>query len=163
MSEREILLPTQKFLVATRHNGSALPVIPERRCRRQQQRRLGSGSISPYRIRNSFRLLNSYTPNVRYASACRQDWQALDVRRKLMVGNPDDKLKHIGHHHSLKCGIDRVTQRRIAEWLEQARRRTLFEHSRTNSLVSLSGDEDDRHLLPAILQFLLKLRSSHPR
>src|SRR5882724_4371320 len=69
----------------------------------------------------------------------------------------------VGYPSSLKCGIDRVTQRRIAEGLEQARRRTLSEHSGANSLVSLSGDEDDRYLLPAILQFLLKLRSSHPR
>src|SRR6267378_5785640 len=60
VSEREILLPTQKFLVATRQNGSVLPVIPERRCRRQQQRR--SVSISANRIRNSLRSLNSYTP-----------------------------------------------------------------------------------------------------
>src|SRR5712664_793727 len=69
----------------------------------------------------------------------------------------------VGYLSSLKCGIDRVTQRRIAEGLEQARRRTLSEHSGANSLVSLSGDENDRYLLPAILQFLLKLRSSHPR
>jgi hypothetical protein len=27
----------------------------------------------------------------------------------------------------------------------------------------LSGDEDDRYLLPAILQFLLKLRPTHSR
>jgi hypothetical protein len=40
---------------------------------------------------------------------------------------------------------DRVTQRRIAEGPEQARRRTLFEHLGANSLVSLSGDEDDRY------------------
>ena len=64
---------------------------------------------------------------------------------------------------SLKGGIDRVTQRCIAEWLEQALRSTPSEHSRANSLISLSGDEDNRYLLPALLQFLLKLRSSHPR
>src|SRR3989442_1967834 len=73
------------------------------------------------------------------------------------------RTRGVGYLSLLKCGIDRVTQRRIAERLEQARRRTLSEHSGTNSLVSLSGDEDDRYLLPAILQFLLELRSSHPR
>jgi len=54
-------------------------------------------------------------------------------------------------------------QSRVAEWLEQALHRTLFEHSRADSLVSLSGDEDDRNLLPAKLQFPLKIRSGHPR
>ena len=76
---------------------------------------------------------------------------------------PLSRTRGAGYLSLLKCGIDRVTQRRIAEGLEQVCRRTLFEHAGTNSLVSLSGDEDDRYLLPAILQFLLKLRSSHPR
>src|SRR6266478_6087522 len=73
------------------------------------------------------------------------------------------RTRGVGYLGSLKCGIDRVTQRRIAEGLEQERRRTLSEHLGANSLVSLRRDEDDRYLLPAILQFLLKLRSSHPR
>src|SRR2546423_2478670 len=62
-----------------------------------------------------------------------------------------------------ECGIYRVKQSRIAERLEKALRRTLFEHSRADSLISLSGDEDDRNLLPANHQFLLKVRSTHPR
>src|ERR1051326_2040341 len=76
---------------------------------------------------------------------------------------PLSRTRGAGYLSLLKCGIDRVTQRRFAEGLEQARRRTLSEHSGANSLVSLSGDEDDRYLLLAILQFLLKLRSGHPR
>src|ERR1051326_3007351 len=93
----------------------------------------------------------------------------------LDFGEPDSELlalaefiylfltRGAGNLSLLKCGIDRVTQRRIAEGLEQARHRTLFEHQGANSLVSLSGDEDDWYLLPAILQFLLQLGSSHPR
>src|SRR5712692_10194045 len=51
----------QKSLVATRQTESAPPAIPVLRCRRQQQRRLGSGPISANRIRNSLRSLNSYS------------------------------------------------------------------------------------------------------
>jgi hypothetical protein len=59
--------------------------------------------------------------------------------------------------------MERIKQSRVAEWLEQALHRTLFEHSRTNSLVSAGGDKDDRNLLTATLQFLLKARSVHTR
>jgi hypothetical protein len=61
------------------------------------------------------------------------------------------------------CGIERLKQGRIAEWLEQALHRALFEHSRAHSLISLSGDEDDWNLLPTELQFLLKAGSRHSR
>ncbi len=62
-----------------------------------------------------------------------------------------------------KRDIERLQQSRVAEWLEQALHRTLFEHSRAYSLISLSGDEDDWNLLPTTLQFLLKAGSGHSR
>src|SRR5712671_4401116 len=68
-----------------------------------------------------------------------------------------DRLTHS------KCDIERLKQSRVAEWLEQALHRTLFEHSRAHSLVSLSGDEDDWNLLLTKLQFLLKAGSGHSR
>ena len=48
-----------------------------------------------------------------------------------------------------KCDIERLKQIRVAERLEQARHGTLFERLQTDGLVSLSGDEEDRNLLPA--------------
>src|SRR5712671_4369192 len=60
-----------------------------------------------------------------------------------------------------KCDIERLKQSRVAEWLEQALHRTLFEHSRAHSFISMSGDEDDWNLLPTKLQFLLKAGSGH--
>ena len=38
-----------------------------------------------------------------------------------------------------------------------------FEQARTDGLVSVSGDEDDRNLLPATLQFPLEIGSGHAR
>ncbi|MGC1633846.1 MAG: hypothetical protein WA744_00230, partial [Candidatus Acidiferrales bacterium] len=49
------------------------------------------------------------------------------------------------------------------EGFKQALLGALFEHSRADSLVSVSSDEDDRNLLPANLQFVLELGSGHPR
>ena len=62
-----------------------------------------------------------------------------------------------------KGGIQRFTQGRVAKWLEQAFYRTGFEQSCANRLVFLSGDKDDRNFFPAILQFLLEIRSCHSR
>src|SRR5258707_10644162 len=61
-----------------------------------------------------------------------------------------------------KCDIERLEQSRVTEWLEQALHRTLFEHSRAHSLISLSRDEYNWNLLPMKLQFLLKAGSGHP-
>src|ERR1700676_2720023 len=72
----------------------------------------------------------------------------------------------LAHHtadrltHS-KCDIERLKQSCVAEWLEQALHRTLFEQSRAHSVISLSGDEDDWNVLPTKLQFLLKAGSGH--
>src|SRR5712664_2332799 len=74
----------------------------------------------------------------------------------LLAQHTTDRLTHS------KCDIERLKQSRVAEWLEQALHRTLFEHSRAHSLISLSGDEDDWNLLPMKLQFLLKVGSGHP-
>src|SRR6266478_2894859 len=73
----------------------------------------------------------------------------------LLAQHIADRLAHS------KCDIERLQQSRIAEWFEQALYRTLFEHSRAHSLISLSGDEDDWNLLPTKLQFLLKAGSGH--
>jgi hypothetical protein len=62
-----------------------------------------------------------------------------------------------------KCGIERLTQSRIAEWLEQALHGALFEQAGTDSLISVSGDVDDRNLLLAKGQFALQIRSAHAR
>jgi len=60
-----------------------------------------------------------------------------------------------------KRDIERLKQVRVAERLEQTRHGTLFERSQTDGLVSLSGNEDDRNLLPGKLQFSLEIRSGH--
>jgi hypothetical protein len=66
-----------------------------------------------------------------------------------------DRLTHS------KCDIERLEQSRVAEWLEQALDRTLFEHSRAHCLISLSGDKDNWNLLPTKFQFLLKAGPGH--
>src|SRR5580700_5250894 len=62
-----------------------------------------------------------------------------------------------------KSGIQGVEQSRVTEWLEQTVHRTIFDHSRANVFVFLSGDEYDRNLVPAESQFPLKVGSRHPR
>jgi hypothetical protein len=69
----------------------------------------------------------------------------------------------VGRFGSRKCGVYRIPQGRVSEWLQQTFRRTLFEQPCAKCLVSLSGDEDDRNFMPANLQFLLKVRSRHVR
>ena len=59
--------------------------------------------------------------------------------------------------------MERLEQSRVAEWLEQALHRTLCEQLLANRLICAGGDEDDRNLLPAELQFPLKAGSTHPR
>ena len=49
----------------------------------------------------------------------------------------------------------------VAKWLEQTLYRTPFEQSCANRLVSMRGDKDDRNYFPAIVQFLLEVRSCH--
>src|ERR1700754_5095204 len=60
-------------------------------------------------------------------------------------------------------GIERRKQSRIAEWLEQTLDGALFEHTWTDGLISMSGDEDDRNLLPAKRQFSLEIGAGHAR
>src|SRR6202171_1678414 len=62
-----------------------------------------------------------------------------------------------------KSGIERLTQSRVAEWLEQALHGTLFEQAWTDGLISVSGDEDNRNLFPAKRQFPLEIGSGHAR
>src|SRR3984957_4651876 len=66
-----------------------------------------------------------------------------------------DRLAH------LKCGIEGFKKSRIAERFEQALHGTLFERAWTDGLICLSGDEDDRNLLPANRQLLLQIGSGH--
>src|SRR6266852_5735753 len=95
---------------------------------------------------------------------CRPTWamtpihglvRGLNSFYMLLAQHIADRLTHS------KCDIERLKQSRVAEWLEQALHRTLFEHSRAHSLISLSGDEDDWNLLPTTLQFLLKAGPGH--
>src|SRR5580704_18128309 len=71
-------------------------------------------------------------------------------------------LIHVAHRsaHS-KSGIERLTQSRVAERLEQALHGTLFEQAWTDCFILVSGDEDDRNLFPANRQFPLEIRSGH--
>src|SRR5712691_7842628 len=62
-----------------------------------------------------------------------------------------------------KRGIDRFQQGRLAEWLEQALDGTRFEHAGTDGLVSVSGNEDNRNLLPAKRELPLQIGPCHPR
>src|SRR4029453_18007833 len=64
---------------------------------------------------------------------------------------------------SSKCGIERLTQSGIAKWLEQAFHGALFEQVWTDRFASVSGDEDDRYLLPPKHQFPLQIGPAHPR
>src|SRR5207237_9562391 len=62
-----------------------------------------------------------------------------------------------------QCGMERLKQRRLADGLEQALHGTLSEHAWTDGLIAESGDEDDRHRLPATRQFPLEIRSGTAR
>src|SRR6266566_178204 len=62
-----------------------------------------------------------------------------------------------------ECGVERLNQSPLAERLEQTPHGALFEHSRADGLISVSGDEDDRNLFPAKFQFSLEIRSCHAR
>src|SRR6202047_2850770 len=62
-----------------------------------------------------------------------------------------------------KSGIERLTQSRVAEWLEQALHGTLFEQARTDCFISVSSDENDRYRFPAKRQFSLEIGSRHAR
>src|SRR5690348_14915650 len=73
---------------------------------------------------------------------------------------PKSVANHLPHPER---GIDRVQQRRLAEWLAQALHGTLFEHAWTNGPISVTGNEDDRNLLPAKLQFSLEIGPGHAR
>src|SRR6266403_56796 len=60
-----------------------------------------------------------------------------------------------------KCGIERLKQSRVSERLEKALHGTLFEGACTDGLICLSGDEDDRNLLPANRQLPLQIGPRH--
>ena len=63
----------------------------------------------------------------------------------------------------VKCGIHRLEQSRVAEWLEQAFHRTLFDQPLSNDHISISRNEDDRDRLSPSYQLLLKIRPGHSR
>ncbi len=63
----------------------------------------------------------------------------------------------------MKCRINRIEQRRVAEWLEQAFARTLFDQPLPNQNICISRNEDDRNRLSPSSQFPLKVRSGHSR
>src|SRR5271170_2905067 len=86
-----------------------------------------------------------------YSTVCLFDTSIFPVR--------SDPLANCSIHS--KCGIKRLEQSCIAEWLVQALHRALFKHSRTEVLVSMSGNEHDRNLFPAKLQFLLEVDPRH--
>ena len=63
----------------------------------------------------------------------------------------------------MKCRINRIEQSRVAEWLEQAFDRTLFDQPLANENICISRNEDDRNRLSPSYQFPLKIRSGHSR
>lgn len=63
----------------------------------------------------------------------------------------------------MKCRINSLEQIRVAEWLEQAFHRTLFDQPLANDHISISRNEDDRDHLSPLYQFLLKIRPGHSR
>jgi hypothetical protein len=63
----------------------------------------------------------------------------------------------------VKCRIDRIEQSRVAEWLEQAFPRSLFDQPLANRHISISRNEDDWNRLSPSYQLLLKIRSGHSR
>ena len=72
--------------------------------------------------------------------------------------------KYIAHDLlPLKGRVERTEKSRVAERLEQAFHGTLLEHARTDGLICVSGNEDDRNLLRPKRQFLLQIRSGHAR
>jgi len=90
-------------------------------------------------------------------------------RSKLNAAWADKHVTRLGECLIAAClivlegGPECLKQGRIAERLEQALRCTLFEQSRANRPICAGGDKDDRNLLPATLQFPLKVGSTHPR
>lgn len=52
---------------------------------------------------------------------------------------------------------------RVVNGLNRHSTATLFKYTRTNSLIFLSGDEDDRDVLPTKLKLPLQLWSAHSR
>jgi hypothetical protein len=64
------------------------------------------------------------------------------VRRPRTLAGLASRSAHV------KCGIERLKQRRVAERLEQALHGTLFQRAWTDGLVCQGRDEDDRGLLP---------------
>src|SRR5271169_523423 len=65
------------------------------------------------------------------------------------------------HSTCAQRSIDCLQQRRFAEWLEQALYGALFEQTRTNSFISVSGDKDNGNPLTATGQFPLEIGSRH--
>lgn len=61
----------------------------------------------------------------------------------------------------MKCRINRLEQSCVAEWLEQAFHRTLFDQPLANDHICRNEDDRD-HLLP-LYQFPLKIRPGHSR
>src|SRR5215813_10046484 len=62
-----------------------------------------------------------------------------------------------------KCLINGIQNSRVAERLVQELCGSLLERLLPDAVVFLTGDEDDGNLLPAVFQFLLKVKSGHSR
>src|SRR5262249_12722564 len=62
-----------------------------------------------------------------------------------------------------KCYINGIQHCRVAERLVKELHGSLFERLLPGDFVFLTGDEDDRSLLPTTFQCLLKVKSGHFR
>lgn len=63
----------------------------------------------------------------------------------------------------MECRINRIEQSRVAEWLQQAFARTLFDQPLPDQDICISRNEDDRNRLSPSYQLPLKIRSGHSR
>src|SRR5260370_1700081 len=59
--------------------------------------------------------------------------------------------------------MERLEESRLTERLAQTLYGTMFERARTNGLIRVSGDKDDRNPMQATRQFLLEFGSRHTR
>lgn len=62
-----------------------------------------------------------------------------------------------------KSGVEGLKQSGVAERLEQAFYRALFDQPLANRRIGVSGDEDNRNRLSPSCQFPLKIRAAHSR
>ena len=72
----------------------------------------------------------------------------------------DGTTRHSAH---MKRDIEGLAQRGVSERLEQTFRGAFRQRARPNRLIAVTGNENDRNVLPAQLELSLEIRSGHSR